>query len=132
MSDKLFVSQTISCELLKKGFPRDCLAYWIKDTIHWKIISTKDLCDLYTEKTCSDKVEKEEFTPAFTYDQVRNWFEEKHDIQITYIKGHKPGSTEIVYYPIFDRPCALDLSEISCKTLQEALELAILEAIKII
>lgn len=139
---KIFIPYTEAVALTKKGFNADCLAFYaIKydQTYNGKYLTepTIFISENATETAHIRKVIFDVFAP--TWDQVIDWFKDKHQISIDITFINLPGVNWYGYaydirYTSKERPIPADFGTFTPRyeTRYEALKEAIEAAIKVI
>lgn len=122
----LFVSYEIAKQLKDKGFDEDCLCYYVKEN------NEKDW-ELFFEGGTFLARDYDQFIFAPLYQQVINWFDEKHKLEISITSWKKEGTKdEINYLHSVNKLGSPSTFKISSETKTEALTKAIEEALKLI
>ena len=121
----LYLPQNLSKQLKDKGFNEECLAWWFEDTSLSVPTETRGMWsdwNIYANGITR--------ISAPFYQQVIDWFREKHNwnIEVSYRNSFKDYTG--ILYPIF--PNSKQISTESSNDYYEALTKAIEEAIKLI
>jgi len=99
--ENLFVPYDIAIELKELGFDGHCLGRYIYDerNFEWYLVQTQQSKPASIDFMFDKNYPKYNYVSAPLYQQVLDWFREKHNINIIYIVGG--SNTEVLGYKWF-------------------------------
>ena len=121
MEDTIITFET--AKLAKeKGFDEKCLFFYTSDSKELKQINLKGISN-------SDMIS---FCSAPTQSLLAKWLREKHEIDILVQRAFSNGIKKYILTPCFDKPIVKGYQSVEKNNYEEAYEIGLQEALKLI
>lgn len=135
MNKEDFVSLEVAKLLQKKGFKEQCLAYYHNDVLLFVTVPYRSV-DIFGILECSIS-QMYDGIPCPTLYEVQKWLWQKHELLVTVFIEAPFAKPYQFMYCIQDSKNTIDdygtiVSEKSYSSIQEALNIGVLEALKLI